>query len=242
MKGELLRIGTAGWNIPLTLRDYFHTGSSHLEGYSQVFNAVEINTSFHKPHKKNTYERWALATPSDFQFAVKMYKQITHVNRLVDSEIYIDSFLGEVSGLQNKLGPLLIQLPPSLDFELEIAESFFNLLRTKFNGRVVLEPRHISWMQLEAVALLHEYNIQRVIVKPVVKPLKSKSNDLFEYYRLHGSPKMYSSSYDDKFLDQLAKDVNNSSWVIFDNTRLGAATQNALDLKHLRIGINHVPA
>ncbi|MBA2728761.1 MAG: DUF72 domain-containing protein [Parachlamydiaceae bacterium] len=138
MKNNLLRIGTAGWSIPSNVRNHFPAGDSSLERYSQIFNAVEINTSFYKSHKKITYERWAATTPPDFQFSVKMPKQITHNNHLVDIEAHLDGFIEEVSGLQTKLGPLLIQLPPSLCFKPEIANIFFTLLRNKFNGTVVL--------------------------------------------------------------------------------------------------------
>jgi uncharacterized protein YecE (DUF72 family) len=234
MKNNLLRIGTAGWSLPSNSRDYFPSGNSLLERYSQLFNAVEINTSFYKPHRKITYERWAAATPPNFQFAVKMPKQITHNKSLGDIEIHLDRFIKEISGLQTKLGPLLIQLPPSLSFELKIANSFFALLRNKFNGKVVLEPRHISWAQLEAVAMLQTYHIEHVIADPVKVPIESTIKQNFSYYRLHGSPEIYSSSYDAKFLNQLAKRLNDSSWVIFDNTKLGAATQNAFDLKQLK--------
>jgi uncharacterized protein YecE (DUF72 family) len=231
---NFLRIGTAGWNIPFNTRDEFPPGNSLLEQYSQIFNAVEINTSFYKSHKKTTYERWAAATPFDFKFAVKMPKQITHNKSLADIEVYLDEFIKEVGGLRTKLGPLLIQLPPSLSLEPKIAHNFFILLRNRFNGIVVLEPRHISWAELEAITILQEYNIERVIADPVKVPIQSNTKQPFSYYRLHGSPEIYSSSYDAKFLDQLAKELNDSSWVIFDNTRLGAGAQNALELKQLK--------
>lgn len=226
-----IRVGTAGWNIPSHMRGDFPKGMSHLEQYSQVFNAVEFNSSFHRSHKKATYERWALATPTDFQFAVKMIQEITHIKGLVDVESDLEKFLGEVLGLQTKLGPLLIQLPPRLIFDEKVANSFFSLLRRMFNGQVALEPCHTSWA--EAVTLLKAYNITLVHADPVKVPRRTNSKQLFSYYRLHGSPKVYSSSYDANFLDQLAKKLKDSSWVIFDNTRMGAATQNALDLKNL---------
>jgi uncharacterized protein YecE (DUF72 family) len=231
MKNNFLRIGTAGWGLPATTRGHFPAGNSLLERYSQIFNAVEINTSFYRAHQKKTYERWAAATPSDFQFAVKMPKQMTHDKKLAGVEALLDSFLEEASGLQTKLGPLLIQLPPTLRFKEEIANSFFALLQNKFNGKVVLEPRHISWGQEEAIAMVQSYNIAYVNADPVKVPAKPAIKHLFGYYRLHGSPEVYSSSYDAAFLARLAKSVDSSSWIIFDNTKLGAATQNALNLK-----------
>ncbi len=80
--------------------------------------------------------------------------------------------------------------------------------------------------------MLQAYNIEFVIADPV--RVESNKKQVFKYYRLHGSPKPYWSSYNAEFLDQLAKHLNDSSWVIFDNTTSGAATQNALDLKYNR--------
>lgn len=233
MKNNLLRIGTASWSLPSESRDFFPPGSSILERYSQIFNAVEINSSFYKPHQKTTYERWAATTPHDFQFAVKMPKQITHSRRLIEIENYLDTFINEISGLGDKLGPLLIQLPPSLVFDSKIVDRFFTLLRNWFKGTVVLEPRHISWAHFEAVSMLQAYNVERVLADPIRVPMEQNDKSLIEYYRLHGSPDIYSSSYDDDFLNQLAKHLNDSSWVIFDNTKFGAATRNALYLKQL---------
>ncbi len=126
-KNSFLRIGTAGWNIPSNLRDHFPLGNSLLERYSQVFNAVEINTSFYRPHRKKTYQGWAEKTPSDFLFSVKIPKKITHEHLLIDVNECLDQFIDEVCCLQAKLGPLLVQLPPRLKFEPKIAYSFFKM-------------------------------------------------------------------------------------------------------------------
>jgi uncharacterized protein YecE (DUF72 family) len=227
------RIGTAGWNIPSSTSNSFPPGDTLLERYSKVFNVTEINSSFYRSHKITTYERWAAATPANFLFSVKTPKEITHDHRLVDITYLLDQFLNEITGLADKLGPVLIQLPPSLNFETKIASQFFKLMRNKFTGRVVLEPRHISWSELTAMAILNEYNIEYVIADPVVVPIAAKESQFFKYYRLHGSPKIYSSSYDLEFLKQLDSKQTSSSWVIFDNSTLGAATKNSLDLNAL---------
>ncbi len=79
--------------------------------------------------------------------------------------------------------------------------------------------------------MLREDNIIQVIADPAVIGVKTNKDQLFQYFRLHGSPQVYSSSYSDSFLDKLKPQLNQSSYVIFDNTMLGAATQNAMDLK-----------
>src|SRR4051794_10397874 len=112
-----VRIGTAGWSIPKAYAAPFPPSGSHLERYGAVFNAVEINSSFYRPHRIATYERWAATVPEDFRFAIKVPKSVTHERRLKDTGDLLDQFVSEVTGLGPKLGPLLVQLPPSLAFE-----------------------------------------------------------------------------------------------------------------------------
>jgi uncharacterized protein YecE (DUF72 family) len=111
-----IRIGTAAWSIPKEHAAPFPVAGSHLERYGAVFNAVEINTSFYRSHRTVTYERWAASVPDGFRFTVKVPKAITHERRLEDVSDLLDRFLSEVGGLGPKLGPLLVQMPPSLSF------------------------------------------------------------------------------------------------------------------------------
>ena len=233
LKSQILRIGTASWGIPTKLKHHFPEGKSLLERYSHVFNSVEINSSFYRSHQRKTYARWAAVTPANFLFAVKMPQEITHKHRLVNCDELLTQFINEVSALQNKLGPLLIQLPPSLDFKLKVVDNFLKLLRIQFSGHVAVEARHVSWAASEAVALLEENNIVQVIADPVRIEIVHLKNQPFQYYRLHGSPEIYSSSYQTTFLHHLKARVDDSSFIIFDNTKQGAATQNALELKHM---------
>src|SRR3954469_14763579 len=105
-----LRIGTAGWSIPKEHAAPFPTTGSHLERYGAVFNAVEINSSFYRPHRRATYERWAASVPADFRFAVKVPKAVTHEHRLKDVGDRLDRFIAEVGGLGPTRGPLLVQM------------------------------------------------------------------------------------------------------------------------------------
>jgi hypothetical protein len=79
----MIRIGTAGWSVHARYGDRVPPGGSHLERYARVLDAVEINSSFYRPHKRGTYERWAAAVPQGFRFAVKLPKAVTHQARLV---------------------------------------------------------------------------------------------------------------------------------------------------------------
>src|SRR5687768_14756132 len=109
-------IGTAGWSIPKSSAEHFPADGSHLERYAQTLPAVEINSSFYRPHKIESYERWARAVPEGFRFAVKIPKTITHEKQLRGADELLNRFLGEAITLGTKLGPLLVQLPPSLRF------------------------------------------------------------------------------------------------------------------------------
>src|ERR1700761_6774753 len=155
------RIGTAGWSVPRAVRDRFPAEGSILQKYAAVFDAVEINSSFYRPHKLETYARWAAATPDGFRFSVKLPKSITHERRLVDVDEPLDRFLSETSALGGKRGPILIQLPPSLRFEVGVAEAFLDLFRQRCDGEAALEPRHASWFTPDADALLVRCRIAR---------------------------------------------------------------------------------
>jgi uncharacterized protein YecE (DUF72 family) len=241
MAPEKVCIGCAGWALHKKSANVFPVTGSHLERYAHSFKAVEINSSFYRPHRRTTYERWAASVPKGFMFSVKMPNDITHKARLAASEDRMDSFLGEVRGLGAKLGPLLIQLPPSLAFDTRLAGGFFAALRERFSGAVVCEPRHPSWLGRAPVAMLRKFRIGRVAADPATVPAAAKPGAFggLCYYRLHGSPRMYYSAYDEQKLATLAasirKDVTRGHdvWCIFDNTAEGAAQANALSLQTL---------
>jgi uncharacterized protein YecE (DUF72 family) len=138
-------VGTAGWSIPRVSADRCPSEGSHLERYARVFPCAEINSSFHRPHAPAIYARWTASTPASFRFAVKIPKEITHVQKLKGSRRALEQFLTESSALGVKRGPLLVQLPPSLEFDARQAGRFFALLRSLHTGPVVCEPRHASW-------------------------------------------------------------------------------------------------
>lgn len=159
-------VGVAGWSIPKEHAARFPVEGSHLERYAQVFNAVEINSSFYRPHRPQTYARWAASVPDGFRFAVKVPREITHRRRLAGADELLERFLGEAGALGEKLGPLLVQLPPRLAFSASTAQSFFAALRKRFRGGVVYEPRHASWLTHEAEQMLSGFRVARVAADP----------------------------------------------------------------------------
>lgn len=233
----MIRIGTAGWAIPRAFAGCFAETGSALQRYSGALLAAEINSSFHRPHRPETYARWAEAVPEGFRFSVKLPRTITHDKGLADVKGEMAAFCGAVSRLESKLGPLLIQLPPSLVFQAAPWAEFLKRLRACTDGRAVCEPRHASWFEPEAEALLDEYRVARVAADPARVPQAALPGGWpgLRYYRLHGSPRMYYSEYDTDFLTGLAETLlagrAAETWCIFDNTTSGAATGNALTLQ-----------
>jgi uncharacterized protein YecE (DUF72 family) len=232
------RIGTAGWSIPKQHAHAFPCTGSHLERYARALPAVEINSSFYRPHRTATYARWAASVPTDFRFAVKVPRAVTHERRLVDAAEPLAPFLDDIAALGLTLGPLLVQLPPSLRYDGTAVERFFGSLRERFAGEVVCEPRHASWFTDLAEACLSAFRVARVAADPAVVPRAAEPGGWtgLVYIRLHGSPKMYRSAYPPEALDRTAQrlraalDEGQTCWCIFDNTALGEATANALDL------------
>lgn len=228
-----LYVGCAGWSLPRQHWPAFIEQGSHLQRYASRFNAVEINSSFYRPHLPKTYERWRETVPAWFRFCVKMPKRITHELRLQHCGTALDEFLAQCMQLNEKLGCLLVQLPPSLSYEPAIAQAFFDALRQRFAGAVVLEPRHASW--LAAGALLQAFEIGWVSADPAVIEVGNAWQGV-RYWRLHGSPQIYHSAYGHERVQAYLRLLNRSieegvpTWCIFDNTASGHAITDALDL------------
>jgi uncharacterized protein YecE (DUF72 family) len=233
-----LWIGTAGWSVPSRYAAELPPGGSHLERYARRLNAAEINSSFYRPHQRKTYQRWAQSVPSDFRFSVKLPKAITHEARLADCDVLLDGFVGEVTGLGDRLGALLVQLPPKFAFDGHLADRFFDNLRQRLDVQVACEPRHASWFTPDVSSWLAERHIARVAADPAPVPDAGEPGGWkgFAYYRWHGSPRIYYSDYDDSALAALGTRLDAQrrhgvpTWCILDNTALGAALGNALAL------------
>lgn len=230
-------IGTAGWSIPRQIADQFPAEGSALERYASRFRVAEINSSFYRPHRPDTWTRWRDSTPEGFRFSVKLPKVVTHERKLADFEEPLAQFLGQVELLGDKLGVLLVQLPPKLAFDADTAGRFFAALAAASGAMVACEPRHASWFVEEANAMLAGHQVARVAADPAIceaARVPGGWNGL-AYWRLHGSPRMYRSSYDDRLGDYAAqiRAARGEAWCIFDNTASSAAASDALALMEM---------
>jgi uncharacterized protein YecE (DUF72 family) len=232
----LTKLGCAGWSISREAAPSFTGSGSHLQRYAAVLNAVEINSSFYRPHQPQTYARWADSVPDDFRFSVKLPRSITHDKRLAGIDSLLDAFANEAGTLGAKLGCVLVQLPPSLVLDAALAASFLQQLRDRFGCMPACEARHGSWFRDDASALLQRHQVTRVIADPPAgKPGPYVATSEQAYVRLHGSPRIYYSSYDERYLASVAAWLDGKDgWCIFDNTASGAAILNALQLRRLQ--------
>jgi uncharacterized protein YecE (DUF72 family) len=234
---RLIRIGTAGWSLPRQHAEDFPGEGGSLERYAGRFDCAEINSSFHRSHRPETWERWARSVPDDFLFSAKLSKEVTHRRKLIDCAEPLADSIAEMRRLGDRLGVVLVQLPPSLAFEREVAERFFDLTRRHWQGALVCEPRHASWFDGEAEDLLVSRQVARVAADPPKATDGGEPGgwDGLAYFRLHGSPVPYRSSYGDGRLETYATGLKAlaaraPAWCIFDNTASGAAAGDALTL------------
>jgi uncharacterized protein YecE (DUF72 family) len=241
-------IGTAAWSIPRDVASAFPGDGQHLERYARRFACVEIDSSFYRPHQVETYAKWAGMTPPHFRFAVKLPRTITHDAGLRGTRAPLRDFLAQTAGLGDRLGVLLVQLPPSLAWDARVARTFFALLRESWDGPVACEPRHASWFEPAVGRALARMRVSRVAADPARTEAAARPGGWLGpagdgvgallYYRWHGSPRLYWSNYEQRWLEQqvarLAEwPAGAVPWVIFDNTAAGSATANAIVLQSL---------
>ena len=230
-----INIGTAGWTIPTTVAEQFPAQGTALERYATRFPVAEINSSFHRPHRQSTWERWRDSVPDHFRFSVKLPKTVTHQAKLADAADLLGPFLEQAHVLGPKLGVLLVQLPPKLELDSGLVSAFFSELAARTEARIACEPRNLSWFSDDADLLLAELSVARVAADPAVCDAAERPGGWrgLAYWRLHGSPVMYRSSYDDR-IEDLAREMRSGpapeSWCIFDNTASSVAAGDALSL------------
>jgi uncharacterized protein YecE (DUF72 family) len=240
MKSGKIYIGTSGWKYkhwdstfyPETLKKV-----DQLKYYHQIFNTVELNNSFYRQPEAETFKNWKLSVPDDFIFAVKGNRYFTHLKKLNVSKTDVMDFLDKTAHLEEKLGPILFQLPPSWNINLERLSSFLALLPNAF--RYTFEFRNHSWYTQEVYNLLEKHNCSFCIYELAghLSPLPITAD--FVYVRLHGPGDKYQGSYSKEDLNKWANFIKDYSkagkdvFIYFDNDQEGYAAFNAITLKEL---------
>lgn len=239
-----VHIGISGWSYYDWKEVFYPPGLSTkdwLSFYAESFSCTEINSSFYRLPRKQTVENWVDKVPQRFFFCPKLNRYITHLKKLRDAEEPMERFFGVFAPMLKKMGPILIQLPPSLSFHEDIAVAFFELLKNKYSvADFVLEPRHKSWLEEESINLLKKYKIGFVISQsgvgfPYAEYVTSKNI----YVRFHGPGKLYASSYSEEELAYFASlfkkwlKEKHSLWIFFNNCYNGVAIENARVLEKM---------
>lgn len=239
MKGQCL-IGTSGWVYP-HWRGIFYPPSlpqsRWFEHYSQHFSTVEINYSFYRLPSEEAFRRWRKKSPEGFIYAVKANRYITHVKRLKDAAEPLARFLGRARLLEDKLGPILYQLPPRWRANPERLISFAELLPPDLSH--VFEFRDPRWFIQPVFQILKTHNLSFCIysMPGIDCPLWVTSE--LVYIRFHGSLVLYGGSYSHEELASwagLAKDFlahGDRVHAHFNNDAFGNAVRNAQELRAL---------
>lgn len=231
-------IGTSGW-IYNHWSGLFYpkdcAKAKWLEFYAGHFGTVELNASFYRLPKPQTFENWRKRTPDDFLWAVKASRYITHVKRLKEAAEPLERLYHCVEALEKKLGPILFQLPPSLSFNEEVFGQFCQHL--KKDRLSALEVRHPSWEHQKAIDILRDHNIALCVSDTAGRyPYIEENTASFVYIRLHGSKQLYASEYSEVELQAYARKIKEWAkdiFLYFDNDYGGYAIRNAKRLNEI---------
>lgn len=232
-----LFIGTSGWSYDHWAGKFYPMDipkSRWLDYYCRHFSTVEINNSFYRLPEETTFQKWRERVPQGFILAVKASRYITHIKKLNDPAGSTEFFLTRVISLNDKLGPILFQLPPGLKVRSDRLNQLLQALPK--NLRYCFEFRHTSWFCKEVYDLLRQYNIALCIADSPKFPMVIQRTADFSYLRLHGSKMLYRSCYSSDELKSWAGRIegilneNADVYVYFDNDAEGYAVRNALEL------------
>lgn len=237
--------GTSGWAYP-HWKDVFYpkglASKDYLRFYASQFRTTEINYTFYHLARRETFRKWSAQVPEGFQFAVKAHRSITHVKRLLDVQEVWSEFVGSAEGLGGKLGPVLLQFPPSFRCDFGAIRDF---LAGPLGGdlgslRLAFEFRHASWFQERVAELLKDHGAAMVIAdssRYPQAPLQATAS--FVYLRFHGPGALFSSSYGEPELRLWAGRIRGwlgeglDVYAYFNNDAHGCAVQNARRLHEL---------
>jgi uncharacterized protein YecE (DUF72 family) len=242
--GERIHIGTSGWSYKHWKERFYTAGvkpADYLRFYSQQFDCTEITASFYRMPTPETVEKWAATVPDDFRFCPKLSRYLTHIKRLREPEEPMERFFTAFSSMSKKLGPVLAQLPPNMKYDPERADHFFTLLSTRYSAHTfVLEVRHTSWLENDALDAMARHGIGLVVSQSGVGfPYSEMVTAQIVYLRFHGPAELYASPYSEEMLREYAQRIlcwreeGHSVWAFFNNDIHGYAVQDARRLRAL---------
>jgi uncharacterized protein YecE (DUF72 family) len=235
-----LHIGTSGWHYKHWRGPFYPTDLSTnqmLPFYAQKFDSVEINNSFYRLPAPEALRSWRDITAAEFDFAVKGSRFLTHMKKLKDPKLGLKKFFRRIDTLGQKLGPILFQLPPNWQCNVDRLHAFLDALPEKH--RYGFEFRDPSWHVSNIYKLLEGFNAAYCIYELAGfhSPIEITAD--FAYVRLHGPSGAYQGCYSRKSLSAWAERIGKwrpvlrHIYVYFDNDQCGYAAQNALELKEL---------
>jgi uncharacterized protein YecE (DUF72 family) len=233
-----IHIGTSGWSYDHWKGAFYPEdlpGKRMLEYYAQQFRSVEINSSFYHLPEQQTLQHWYACTPRDFRFTAKASRYITHMKKLRDPQKTVPAFLDRISLLEDKLGPILFQLPPRWHFNAARLRDFLDALSREF--RYAFEFRDRSWLNRQTLELLAQHDVAFCIyeLEGFVTPDEITTDNI--YIRLHGPGEAYQGSYRHQALVVRAEAFTDwasrghTVWCYFDNDQHGYAAHNAGQLQ-----------
>ena len=241
----IVRVGTSGLVVPGTISTFpeeFQSGT-RLQYYGTLFNTIEINSSFYKVPMGKTLEKWTTEVPDNFNFTLKLWREITHAKSLNFEEKNIEFFMNAANRLGIKKGCLLIQFPGSINFnyfnEVEKLLSLLSSYNTDKTWIYVVELRHNSWYQKLTYEMLNK-NAASMVIQDIPKsktPMDHPANKTI-YLRFHGPSGNYRETYENEFLEDLSEKIKDwqkegkNVYAYFNNT-MGNAYENAQYLKML---------
>lgn len=233
-----VRIGTSGWHYKHWVGTFYPAktpASRMLAYYCERFDTVELNNSFYHLPSETSLTAWREGTPDNFVFAAKGSRFLTHMKKLKDAAQGLDRYLNAVDVLDPKLGPIVFQLPPQWEMNLDRLGDFLQILPA--GQRVAFEFRNATWHTPEVYRLLEQYNAAHCIFHLAGEQSPILNTADFAYVRLHGPGGKYQGSYSDEALKEWAERI--STWnqtlkaiyIYFDNDEAGYAAHDALRLK-----------
>ena len=207
--------------------------------YCRHFNTYEMNGTFYKFPTIRIMENWYKKAPDNFLFSVKAPKELTHIKKLVDCKELITEFYNVCDdGLEEKLGCVLFQFPPSFDYTEERLQTIIKVLDKSFKN--VVEFRHKSWWNQEVWNAFQQYNITFCSVSYPGLPEDILTEFPLTYVRFHGNKKLFYSSYSSEELENIKKKIEDKpGFVYFNNTASEAGILNALEFKNMQLTVKN---